>query len=167
MNDSTGRLARAPEGSRGQGHYVEGPRRSFSGGAGIVSTARDYARFLQMILNRGEIDGVRILSPRSVDLMTSNQIPTIYGQNGRGFGLGFETVERIGASGYYSVGSFGWGGAYGSTYMVDPAERLVVVFMINQMPMRSDVAGKFPTLVYQALTDIAPRSGWAPRPTSR
>jgi CubicO group peptidase (beta-lactamase class C family) len=63
MNDSTGRIARAPEGSRGQGHYVEGPRRSFSGGAGIVSTARDYARFLQMILNRGEIDGVRILSP--------------------------------------------------------------------------------------------------------
>lgn len=167
MNDSTGGVVRAPEGSRGQGHYVEGPRRSYSGGAGIVSTARDYARFLQMVLNRGEIDGVRILSPRSVDLMTSNQIPTIYGQNGRGFGLGFETVERIGASGYYSVGSFGWGGAYGSTYMVDPAERMVVVFMINQMPMRADVAGKFPTLVYQALTDVAPRSGWPSRPTSR
>jgi CubicO group peptidase (beta-lactamase class C family) len=146
---------------------VEGPRRSYSGGAGIVSTARDYARFLQMILNRGEIDGVRILSPRSVDLMTSNQIPSIYGQNGKGFGLGFETVERIGANGYYSVGSFGWGGAYGSTYEVDPAERMVVVFMINQTPMRSDVAGKFPTLVYQALTDVAPRTGWPARPTSR
>ena len=100
MNDSTGRIARAPEGSRGQGHYVEGPRRSFSGGAGIVSTARDYARFLQMMLNRGEIDGVRILSPRSVDLMTSNQIGTLFSQNGRGFGLGFEVVERLGASGY-------------------------------------------------------------------
>jgi CubicO group peptidase (beta-lactamase class C family) len=167
MNDSTGAVARAPEGSRGQGHYVEGPRRSFSGGAGIVSTARDYARFLQMILNRGEIDGVRILAPRSVDLMTSNQIPAIYGQHGKGFGLGFETVEQIGASGYYSVGSFGWGGAYGSTYMVDPAERMVVVFMINQMPMRSDVAGKFPTLVYQALTGVAPRPGWPTRPSSR
>ncbi|MFL5618683.1 MAG: serine hydrolase domain-containing protein [Gemmatimonadaceae bacterium] len=169
MNDSTGRAARAPEGSRGQGHYVEGPRRSFSGGAGIVSTARDYARFLQMILNRGEIDGVRILSPRSVDLMTSNQIPAIYAQNasGKGFGLGFETVERVGASGYYSAGSFGWGGAYGSTYMVDPAERMIVVFMINQMPNRTDVASKFPTLVYQALTDIAPRAGWPARPTGR
>jgi CubicO group peptidase (beta-lactamase class C family) len=167
MNDSTGRSARAPEGSRGQGHYVEGPRRSFSGGAGIVSTARDYARFLQMMLNRGEIDGVRILSPRSVDLMTSNQIPAIYGSNGKGFGLGFETVERIGGSGYYSVGSFGWGGAYGSTYMVDPVERMVVVFMINQMPNRTDVASKFPTLVYQALTDVAPRAGWSPRPTMR
>jgi len=167
MNDSTGRAARAPEGSRGQGHYVEGPRRSFSGGAGIVSTARDYARFLQMMLNRGEIDGVRILSPRSVDLMTSNQIPAIYGSNGKGFGLGFETVERIGGIGYYSVGSFGWGGAYGSTYMVDPVERMVVVFMINQMPNRTDVASKFPTLVYQALTDVAPRAGWSPRPTMR
>jgi CubicO group peptidase (beta-lactamase class C family) len=163
MNDSMGRTVRAPEGSRGQGNYVEGPRRSFSGGAGIVSTARDYARFLQMILNRGEIDGVRILSPRSVDLMTSNQIPAIYAQNGRGFGLGFETVERPGASGYYSVGSFGWGGAYGSQYMVDPTERMVMVFMINQMPNRSDVASKFPTLVYQALTDVAPRAGWSAR----
>jgi CubicO group peptidase (beta-lactamase class C family) len=167
MNDSTGRSVRAPEGSRGQGHYVEGPRRSFSGGAGIVSTARDYARFLSMILARGEIDGVRILSPRSVDLMTSNQIPTIYAQSGRGFGLGFETVERIGANGYYSVGSFGWGGAYGSSYMVDPAERMIVVFMINQMPNRTDVASKFPTLVYQALTDVAPRSGWSSRSPAR
>ena len=167
MNDSTGSVVRAPEGSRGQGHYVVGPRRSYSGGAGIVSTAHDYARFLQMILNRGEIDGVRVLSPRSVDLMTSNQIPSIYGQNGKGFGLGFETVERIGANGYYSVGSFGWGGAYGSTYMVDPAERLVVVFMINQMPMRADVAGKFPTLVYQALIDVAPRASWPSRTTPR
>ena len=167
MNDSTGRLARAPEGSRGQGHYVEGPRRSFSGGAGIVSTARDYARFLQMILNRGEIDGVRILSPRSVDLMTSNQTGTLFSQNGRGFGLGFEVVERLGANGYFSVGSFGWGGAYGSTYTVDPVERLVVVFMINQMPNRSDVASKFPTLVYQALTELAPRAGWPARAASR
>jgi CubicO group peptidase (beta-lactamase class C family) len=167
MNDSTGRTVRAPEGSRGQGHYVQGPRRSYSGGAGIVSTARDYARFLQMILNRGEIDGVRILSPRSVDLMTSNQIPAIYGNNGKGFGLGFETVERVGANGYYSVGSFGWGGAYGSNYEVDPAERMVVVFMTNQMPNRSDVAAKFPTLVYQALTDVAPRAGWSARPAVR
>jgi CubicO group peptidase (beta-lactamase class C family) len=167
MNDSTGRSVRAPEGSRGQGHYVVGPRRSFAGGAGIVSTARDYARFLSMILNRGEIDGVRILSPRSVDLMTTNQIPSIYGSNGKGFGLGFETVERVGANGYYSVGSFGWGGAYGSTYMVDPAERMIVVFMINQMPNRTDIASKFPTLVYQALTEVAPRPGWSARAPAR
>ena len=120
-----------------------------------------------MILNRGEIDGVRILSPRSVELMTSNQTGTLFSQNGRGFGLGFETVDRLGASGYYSVGSFGWGGAYGSNYMVDPTERLVFVFMINQMPNRSDVASKFHTLVYQALTDLAPRAGWPARSASR
>ena len=155
-NDSTGRVVRAPEGARGQGHYVEGPRQSFSGGAGIVSTARDYGRFLQMILNRGELDGVRILSPMMVDVMTSNQI-TVYGSPGRGFGLGFEVVEKLGADGLAPVGSFGWGGAYGSTYKVDPKEGLVIVFMINQLPNRSDIAGKFPTLVYQALVDS--RSG--------
>ena len=167
MNDSTGRIARAPEGSRGQGHYVEGPRRNFAGGAGLISTARDYARFLQMVLNRGVLDGVRILSPRMVDLMTTNQSGTLFSQTGMGFGLGFETVDRLGAKGMYSVGSFGWGGAYGSTYMVDPVERMIVVFMINQMPMRSDVASKFPTLVYQALTDVAPRSGWPARTAPR
>ena len=163
MNDSIGRITRAPEGSRGQGHYVEGPRRNFSGGAGLVSTARDYARFLLMMLNRGELDGIRILSPRMVDVMTTNQSGTLFSQTGMGFGLGFETVDRLGAKGMYSVGSFGWGGAYGSSYMVDPVERMVVVFMINQMPMRSDVASKFPTLVYQALTDVAPRPGWPVR----
>ena len=167
MIDSTGRIARAPEGSRGQGHYVEGPRRNFSGGAGLISTARDYARFLQMLLNRGELDGVRLLSPRMVDLMTTNQSGTLFSQTGTGFGLGFETVDRLGARGMYSVGSFGWGGAYGSSYMVDPAERMVVVFMINQMPLRTDVASKFPTLVYQALTDVAPRRGGTVRNVPR
>ena len=150
--DSADRLVRAPNGARGQGHYVDGPRRNFAGGAGLVSTAHDYARFLQMILNRGELDGVRYLSPKMVDLMTSNQI-SVYGSPGKGFGLGFETVEKLGADGMSSVGTFGWGGAYGSTYKVDPKEGLVIVFMINQLPNRSDIAGKFPTLVYQALVD--------------
>jgi len=161
-SDSTGRIARAPNGPRGQGDYVEGPRQSFSGGAGIVSTARDYARFLQMILNRGELDGVRILSPLMVDLMTSNQI-TVYGQPGRGFGLGFEVVEKPGADGLAPVGSFGWGGAYGSNYQVDPADRLVIVFMINQLPLRTDIASKFHTLVYQSIVDAAPRASWVSR----
>ena len=117
-----------------------------------------------MILNRGELDGVRILSPKMVDVMTSNQI-SVYNRPGRGFGLGFETVDALGADGLASVGSFGWGGAYGSTYKVDPAERLVIVFMINQLPLRTDIASKFPTLVYQALTDAAPRANWVSRTT--
>src|SRR5256714_1011660 len=68
----SGRIRRAPDGPRGQGNYVTGPRRSFSGGAGLVSTAADYARFLQMLLNGGELDGVRILAPHTVDVMTPN-----------------------------------------------------------------------------------------------
>ena len=166
-SDSVSGVARAPNGPRGQGDYVDGPRANFSGGAGLVSTARDYARFLQMVLNRGELDGVRILSPKMVDLMTSNQSGTLFNQNGRGFGLGFETVDRLGADGMKSVGTFGWGGAYGSTYFVDPAERLVVVFMINQLPLRGDVATRFPTMVYQSLVDVAPRPGWTSRTTPR
>ncbi len=62
-----GKIVRAPEGSKGQGHYVDGPRKSFAGGAGLTSTARDYARFLEMIRNGGALDGVRILAPRTVE----------------------------------------------------------------------------------------------------
>ena len=151
MSDSTNHAARAPDGSRGQGHYVDGPRKNFAGGAGIVSTAHDYARFLQMFLNGGELEGARILAPQTVDLMTHDQIGALYGTANLGFGFGFETVEKFGAAGMKSAGAFGWGGAYGSSYFGDPQEHLVVVFMINQLPNSSDIAGKFPTLVYSAL----------------
>jgi CubicO group peptidase (beta-lactamase class C family) len=152
-----GTIVRAPDGARGQGHYIEGPRRNFSGGAGLLSTARDYARFLEMIRRGGALDGVRILSPRSVALMTTNQIGTLHSTTGLGFGLGFETVDRYGASGLSSVGAFGWGGAYGSTYKVDPEARLVIVFMLNQIPNRTDLGSRFPTVVYQALVDTPSR----------
>lgn len=149
-----GRSERAAVGARGQGHYAEGPRRNFSGGAGLLSTARDYARFLEMIRNGGALDGVRILAPHTVRLMTTNQIPGRYTE-GMGFGLGFETVERYGANGMRSQGSFGWGGAYGSLYWVDPEERLVVTFMMQLLPNRSDVRDRVGSLVYQALTGTA------------
>ncbi len=151
MSDSTKHSVRAPDGARGQGHYVEGPRVSFSGGAGLLSTARDYARFLQMMLNGGALDGARILAPRTVEVMTSNQSGNLYGTNGSGFGLGFSTVDRLGADGFRSVGAYGWGGAYGSNYSVDPKEKLVIVFMMQQLPNSSDIGGKFVTLVYQSL----------------
>ena len=145
---------RASDGARGQGSYVDGPRRSFSGGAGLLSTARDYSRFLQMLLNGGSLDGVRILGPKTVALMTTNQTGMLYSQTGQGFGLGFSVVDRPGADGRVeSVATFGWGGAYGSNYSVDPREHLVLVFMIQQLPNRSDVAAKFPMLVYQALVE--------------
>jgi CubicO group peptidase (beta-lactamase class C family) len=152
-SDSTGFIVRAPDGARGQGHYVEGPRRSFAGGAGMVSTARDYARFLEMVRNGGALDGVRILAPRTVKLMTTNQTGSLYSTNGLGWSLAFETIERFGASGMGETGAYGWGGAYGSWYRVDPAARLVMVFMIQLMPNGTDIRQKFPTLVYQALTE--------------
>jgi CubicO group peptidase (beta-lactamase class C family) len=150
-SDADGKITRAPDGARGQGHYVDGPRRSFAGGAGLVSTARDYARFLEMIRNGGTLDGVRILSARTVDLMTTNQVGTLHSSTGLGFGLGFETTDRFGANGLDAVGAFGWGGAYGSVYRVDPKEKLVLVLMIQLIPNRSDIRDRFPTLVYQAL----------------
>jgi CubicO group peptidase (beta-lactamase class C family) len=148
-----GKVRRAEEGARGQGHYLNGPRRSFAGGAGLLSTARDYARFLQMLLNGGTLDGVRLLSPKSVTVMTSNQLGTLYSSNGMGFGLGFSTTERAGADGLATVGTWGWGGAYASLYKVDPREGLVIVFMIQQLPNTSDLRERFPTLVYQALVE--------------
>ena len=150
-SDPSGRAVRADTGQRGQGHYVNGPRRSFSGGAGLTSTARDYARFLEALRRGGAIDGVRILSPRSVELMRTNLVGTRYGTDGRGFGLGFATVERPGANAYASVGTFSWGGAYATTYSVDPIERLVLVLMTQTVPNSADLGAKFPQLVYQAL----------------
>ena len=146
------RTVRADTGARGQGHYVDGPRVSFAGGAGLVSTARDYARFLQMIAHGGSWNGTRYLAPHTVALMTTDQIPAIYGP-ATGFGLGFETVERYGASGMASKGTYGWGGAYGSNYKVDPAEGLVIVVMMNQLPNTSDVVTRLQTMLYAALAE--------------
>jgi CubicO group peptidase (beta-lactamase class C family) len=146
-----GKYTRAPEGAKGQGHYVDGPRRNFAGGAGLVSTARDYARFMEMIRNDGQLDGVRLLSPRAVALMHTNQVGGLHSPDGVGFGLGFQTVERYGAVGMETPGSFGWGGAYGSNYRVDPATGMVVVFMMQLMPNETDVRDRFSNLIYQAL----------------
>ena len=147
-----GALQRAPDDARGQGHYTSGPRRNHSGGAGLVSTARDYVRFLRMLLNGGELEGVRILSPASVELMTSNQTGVLYGRPGMGFGFGFSIVLEPGADDALSpVGTWGWGGAYGSQYRVDPKNRIVWIYLMNQLPNGTDLTQKFPTMVYQAL----------------
>ena len=150
---SDGHITRAPDGAKGQGSYVDGPRRSFAGGAGLLSTARDYARFLEMIRNGGTLDGVRVISPRSVELMSTNQVGTLHSTTGLGFGLGFEVTERYGANGMDSVGSFGWGGAYGSTYRVDPKTKMILVMMIQMLPNTTNIAERFNALVYQSLAD--------------
>jgi CubicO group peptidase (beta-lactamase class C family) len=149
-----GKAERAPDGARGQGHYVDGPRRSFAGGAGLLSTARDYARFLEMIRNGGELDGVRLLSPRTVKLMTTNQIGTLHSSDGLGFGLGFQTSDRFGANALDEVGAFGWAGAYGTLYRVDPSSGVTMLLMVQQLGSNAtEVRRIFPATVYQALVD--------------
>ena len=111
---------------------------AFSGGAGLLSTASDYARFLQMLLNGGELDGARLLSPKTVELMTSNHVGNLMQEGKFGFGLGFEITEHVGRAGRPgSVGEFGWGGAYHTQMWVDPQEQLVVVYMTQTLPCRS------------------------------
>ena len=154
-----GKIERATDPKEGQGHYVEGPRVAFAGGAGLLSTARDYGRFLQMLLNGGEIDGVRLLGPKTVELMTVNHVGSLFSDGNLGFGLGFEIVEDLGRAGRYgSVGEFGWGGAYHTNYWADPQEKLVGVFMTQLLPAGdSDLHSRFRALVYQSI--VGPPTG--------
>ncbi len=141
----------------GQGHYINGPRKSFSGGAGLLSTAEDYATFLQMMLNGGTFNKQRILSRKSVELMTVDHLGSIEfpETNGVGFGLGFSIVKDLGKRGTLgSEGEFGWGGAYHSTYWVDPKEDLVVVYFTQLIPANNiDDQQKLRSLIYQAIID--------------
>ncbi|MCY4647026.1 MAG: serine hydrolase [Gammaproteobacteria bacterium] len=144
--------ARDGEGMDTQGQYADGPRMSFSGGAGLLSTARDYARFLQMMLNGGTLGDARILSPASVALMTSNHVGDLFAP-GMGFGLGFSVRLDLGEAGEPgSLGDYGWGGAYHTAYWVDPVERLVVVYFTQVIPAAGlDDHQKLRALVYGAL----------------
>jgi CubicO group peptidase (beta-lactamase class C family) len=138
------------------------PTTYFGGVAGLTSTAADYFKFHQMILNGGEYRGVRLLSPKTVDLMISNHIGegllvTNKGP-GYGFGLGYSVLLDAGKAGEsLTPGSFGWGGAWGTYFFVDPAEELLGVLMIqltsqNHVSIRQDLG----TLATQAI--IEPKS---------
>ena len=145
----------AIDGMRSQGMYIDGPRISHSGGAGLLSTAKDYARFLQMTLNGGELDGKRILSRKTIELMTTNHLGELPFRSGQGFGLGFSIVTDLGERGILgSVGEYGWGGAYHSTYWVDPLENLVVVYLTQIIPATGlDDYAKLRSGIYQAIID--------------
>jgi CubicO group peptidase (beta-lactamase class C family) len=126
----------------------------YSGGAGLSSTTRDYGIFLQMLLNNGVYNDKRILSRRTVELITSNQI----GELNRGknkFGLGFEIVTEEGQAVLgMSAGSFLWGGYFATDYWADPRERIVGLIFLQQYPMsHGDIHNKFTAMVYQALDD--------------
>lgn len=124
----------------------------FSGGAGLSSTAFDYAIFMQMFLNGGIYNGRRILSKRSVELMTSGQLKDgMFGDDN--FGLGFMiTSDKSEAKGPRYAGSFSWGGYYGTTYWADPRANLVCLFMTQQTPnSHGDIERKFESIVYSSL----------------
>jgi len=130
---------------------VEGARAYFSGGAGLSSTASDYARLLEMLLNDGVLDGRRVLSRKSVELMRSPRIDWD-GDGDADFGLGFAVTSDLGESGELgSSGSYQWGGAFATSYWIDPQEELVAVIMTQVRPTKSDITNRFKTLVYQAL----------------
>lgn len=156
LKDATAAVERAPDPGLGQGDYVDGPRKCFAGGAGLLSTATDYARFLQMLVNGGELDGVRILGPKTIELMTSNAVGTLFNEGKSGFGLGFEIVDAVGAVGLPgSPGTFSWGGAYHTSFWADPKEKIVAVLMTQLLPANgSDLLNRFRFMVYQAV--VAP-----------
>src|SRR6185369_7624721 len=104
-------------------NYPNGAGKYFSGGAGLSSTVEDYAKFLQLFLNKGEFNGVRLLSRKTVELMLTNQVhPPITNQHGLGFGL---ETDKNDYQSILSMGSFQWGGAFNSQYWGDPKEKLV------------------------------------------
>jgi CubicO group peptidase (beta-lactamase class C family) len=143
------------------GKYIDYPMRKgvyYSGGGGLSSTALDYSKFLQMLLNEGEYNGIRLLSRKTIGMMRVNQIGTlgsgsIYIPNSNDkFGLGFEVVTLPGkALVPISEGSFGWGGAFGSLYWIDPGEDLIVQLVIQKTGNYTDIRSKFITAVYQAI----------------
>lgn len=126
-----------------------------SGGGGLVSTARDYLRFSQMMLNGGELNGVRILSPKTVELITMNHLGDIsmgFGRTGVGFGLGFAVALDQGEVGEIgSAGEYNWGGAAGTRFWIDPKENLIGIFMVQSIPHRTRLADTFKVLTYQSI----------------
>jgi CubicO group peptidase (beta-lactamase class C family) len=135
------------------------PPKYISGGAGLVSTAADYARFLTMLLRGGEFEGRRLLRAESIRAMTSNQIGKLdcpYPIHGDKFGLGFGVTTNAG--GPASVGSFSWGGIYHTFFWVDPEKELVAVLMTQLFPWGdSTLWADFQKAVYAAIGEPAAR----------
>lgn len=138
-----------------RGSWADFPNQSkryFSGGSGLASTAYDYAIFLQMLLNKGSYNDRRLLAPRSVELMTSNQIGRLWGDGQ--FGLGFRIVSPTQTDDYAYPGTFSWGGALGTAYWVDPQAGIVALLLTQQLPTGPHWAAlqdQFKTAVYQSL----------------
>ena len=140
--------------SRG-GEFV-GDVTFLSGGGGLVSTASDYMRFCLMMLNGGELDGTRILSPKTVEFVQQDHLPpgVEYAGGGAHFGLGFAVITRPGTSEIGSIGSYAWGGAAGTIFWIDPVEDLAVVTMIQLLSSPYPLRAELQALTYAALTEL-------------
>jgi len=158
--DGNGGLKRLGKDVLGEGamtytatYPYEGPRKYYSGGGGLCSTVLDYARFAQMLLNGGELDGVRLLSRKTVELMTTDHVGDL--NEGSGFGLGVSVRRTLSESGEIgSVGTFGWGGFWYTTFFVDPQEQMVGVCMGQLYPSGgATLNAHFSALARQALVD--------------
>ena len=134
---------------------VTKPPKFEAGGQAAVSTAVDYARFSQMLLNRGQLDGKRLLSRKTVELMTADHLGAMVGPvPGYGFGLGFAVRRDAGVSTTPgSVGDYNWSGLAGTTFWVDPKEELVAVWLMQAQGQRVHYRNAFRSLVYQAIND--------------
>lgn len=141
-----------------ESRFVKEPHTYFMGAGGLVSTAGDYARFLQMMLNGGELDGVRLLSPKTVQLMTANHtgdLPIWLTGPGYGFGLGFSVLKDVGEAGVAgSEGTYGWGGAYCTYFWVDPVEEMFGILMTQVRPYdHLNIRQEFQVLANQAIVE--------------
>jgi CubicO group peptidase (beta-lactamase class C family) len=128
----------------------------FSGGGGLSSTAEDYLQFGQMLLNRGELNGKRLLGSRTVDLMASVHVPdTVPGRApGRAFGLSVQVISNAIAAGHHvSDGSYGWDGAFGTHYWVDPKEQIVGILMVQTSNPNRQADRDFESAVMQAIVE--------------
>lgn len=139
-------------------NYVSGPRAFFSGAGGLVSTAHDYVRFQQMMLNGGELDGVRLLGPKTVELIFANHtgdLPLWLSGPGMGFGLGYSVVlDRAVAHTSDTEGSVSWGGAFGTLFWIDPEEELVAIILTQMRPYNHiRLREGFHNVVNQAIID--------------
>jgi len=157
QNGNKIKLVEAPT---AESRWVKEPHNYFSGAGGLVSTAADYVRFHQMMLNGGELDGVRILGRKTVELMTANHtgdLPLWLPGPGFGFGLGYSIVKDIGVTGQPgSVGEYGWGGAFCTYFRVDPKEELIGIMMTQVRPYdHINIRQEFMALANQAIVDNA------------
>ena len=135
---------------------IKGAKQFFSGGAGLSSTAKDYATFLQMYMNNGELNGIRLLSRTTVKFMMSNQVGDLLKGSGRYYGLAFGVVDQEGQNngGNGSIGTFVWGGYFNTQYLADPEEKIIAIIMKQtQGPTGDNTSWKFSQLLGQLLDD--------------